>query len=99
MLPGGDDRWSRECRDAHKGAPVSRDQRLLISWFGIRGIGSVYYLMFAVNRGVPEAIAHQLVGLTLALVATSIVVHGNSVTPLMDFFARRKARDSGRPRS
>ncbi len=41
------------------GAPVSRDQRLLISWFGIRGIGSIYYLMFAVNRGVPDAIAQS----------------------------------------
>ncbi|MDP2233945.1 MAG: sodium:proton antiporter, partial [Actinomycetota bacterium] len=29
------------------GAPVSRDQRILISWFGIRGIGSIYYLMYA----------------------------------------------------
>ncbi len=80
------------------GAPVSRDQRLLISWFGIRGIGSIYYLMFAVNRGVPDAIAHQLVGLTLALVATSIVLHGISVTPLMNQYVRRKARDSRRPR-
>jgi len=80
------------------GASVSRDQRLLISWFGIRGIGSIYYLMFAVNRGVPDAIAHQLVGLTLALVATSIVVHGISVTPLMNLYVRRKARDSRRPR-
>jgi len=80
------------------GAPVSRDQRLLISWFGIRGIGSIYYLMFAVNRGVPDAITHQLVGLTLALVATSIVVHGISVTPLMNLYVRRKARDSRRPR-
>ena len=80
------------------GAPVSQDQRILISWFGIRGIGSIYYLMFAVNRGVPDAIAHQLVGLTLALVATSIVVHGISVTPLMNLYVRRKARDSRRPR-
>ena len=31
------------------GAPVSRDQRILISWFGIRGIGSIYYLMYAIT--------------------------------------------------
>jgi NhaP-type Na+/H+ and K+/H+ antiporter len=28
-------------------------ERALIGWFGIRGIGSVYYLMFAVTHGLP----------------------------------------------
>ena len=30
---------------------VSRDQRILISWFGIRGVGSIFYLMYAINHG------------------------------------------------
>jgi NhaP-type Na+/H+ or K+/H+ antiporter len=34
------------------GSPAaSTTQRGLVSWFGIRGIGSVYYLMYAVNHG------------------------------------------------
>ena len=74
------------------GAPVSRDQRVLISWFGIRGIGSIYYLMFAINHGLPRALAEELIALTLAMVAASIVVHGISVTPLMSAYARRKGR-------
>lgn len=74
------------------GAPVSRDQRVLISWFGIRGIGSIYYLMFAINQGLPRALAEELIALTLAMVAASIVVHGISVTPLMSAYARRKKR-------
>ena len=37
------------------------------------------------------------VGLKLGLVATSIVVRGISVTPLMNLYVRRKARDSRRP--
>lgn len=74
------------------GAPVSRDQRVLISWFGIRGIGSIYYLMFAINHGLPRALAEELIALTLAMVAASIVVHGISVTPLMSAYARRKKR-------
>jgi NhaP-type Na+/H+ or K+/H+ antiporter len=41
------------------GAPVSRDQRILISWFGIRGIGSIYYLMYAINRGLPRSLAEE----------------------------------------
>jgi sodium/hydrogen antiporter len=74
------------------GAPVSRDQRVLISWFGIRGIGSIYYLMFAINHGLPRAVADELIAITLAVVAVSIVLHGISVTPLMDLYARRMAR-------
>jgi len=30
---------------------VSRDQRILISWLGIRGVGSIFYLMYAINHG------------------------------------------------
>jgi len=78
------------------GAPVSRDQRLLISWFGIRGIGSIYYLMYAVNHGLQGALAEQAITLTLTTVAVSIVVHGVSVTPLMNVYAERQARKSER---
>lgn len=74
------------------GAPVLRDQRVLISWFGIRGIGSVYYLMFAINHGLPEALGAQILALTLTTVTASIVLHGISVTPLMESYGRRKAR-------
>jgi NhaP-type Na+/H+ or K+/H+ antiporter len=71
------------------GSRSTLDQRGLISWFGIRGIGSIYYLMYAINHGLPRALAEELVAITLAVVATSIVVHGISVTPLMLLYARR----------
>ena len=73
------------------GAPIMREQRLLISWFGIRGIGSIYYAMYAINHGLPESIAAQFMGFTLLIVAASVVLHGISVTPLMERYARRKA--------
>jgi len=83
------------------GARVSRDQRIMISWFGIRGIGSIYYLMYAINRGLPQPLAQHIVALTLTMVAASIVLHGISVTPLMERYAHRKAQRSadaqGRP--
>lgn len=78
------------------GAPVSGDQRLLIAWFGIRGIGSIYYLMFALNHGLTGALADQAINLTLSAVAASIIVHGISVTPLMSLYARRQAGKSRR---
>jgi NhaP-type Na+/H+ or K+/H+ antiporter len=73
------------------GTYVSRDQHLLISWFGIRGIGSVYYLMYAINHGLPRPLAEQIIALTLTTVVVSIIVHGISVTPLMNLYTRRKA--------
>lgn len=74
------------------GAPITRDQHILISWFGIRGIGSIYYLMYAINHGLSPALAEEIIALTLIMVAVSIVVHGISVTPLMNLYMRRKSR-------
>jgi len=78
------------------GAPISRDQRIMISWFGIRGIGSIYYLMYAINHGLSRPLAEQIIAITLTTVTVSIVMHGISVTPLMNLYARRKARRAGR---
>ena len=65
------------------GGPLSRTQRVLIGWFGVRGIGSIYYLAYALSHGVPGPAARVLADVTLVVVAGSIVLHGISVTPLM----------------
>ena len=80
------------------GAQASLQQRRLIGWFGIRGIGSIYYLAYALNHGLPADLADRIVSLTLATVAVSIVVHGISVTPLMNRYSlqNRKARRAKR---
>lgn len=65
------------------GSTTTLLQRAFIAWFGIRGIGSIYYLMYAIVHGLSGETARLLTGLTLAVVATSVVVHGISVTPLM----------------
>lgn len=74
------------------GAPVSRDQRIMIAWFGIRGIGSVYYLMYAIHHGLPRPLAEQIAAITLAAVTVSIVLHGITVQPMMHLYWRRKLR-------
>jgi len=76
------------------GAPAmaSGIQLPLLAWFGIRGIGSIYYLLYAANRGLPDAVAPTIVGLTLVTVAASIVVHGISIGPLMGRYRRGKDR-------
>jgi NhaP-type Na+/H+ or K+/H+ antiporter len=74
------------------GARVSRTQRRLIGWFGIRGIGSLYYLAYAENHGLPKDLAATLTAIVLSVVVTSIVVHGVSVTPLMMIYQRKRKR-------
>lgn len=58
-------------------------QRRLVMWFGIRGIGSLYYLSFALEHGLEGPVAKRLVALVFTTVAASIVLHGVSVTPMM----------------
>jgi sodium/hydrogen antiporter len=65
-----------------------------ISWFGIRGIGSIYYLMFAIDEGLPAELAVPFTSLTLSIVALSILVHGISVTPFFNYYGRLTKRRS-----
>jgi NhaP-type Na+/H+ or K+/H+ antiporter len=60
--------------------------RVMTAWFGVRGIGSLYYLMYAIEHGLPEPMAVELIHLTLIVVTLSILVHGVSVKPLMERF-------------
>lgn len=60
--------------------------RGLAGWFGVRGIGSLFYLMYAVEHGLPEALAAELIHLTLVVVTLSILVHGFSVKPVLKRF-------------
>ncbi|MEO6353420.1 MAG: cation:proton antiporter [Oxalobacteraceae bacterium] len=74
------------------GSGTSWRMRGMIGWFGVRGIGSLYYLMYAIQHGLPEPLALQFIQLTLVVIALSIVMHGISVKPLMHIFWRRKRR-------
>lgn len=71
--------------------PIWR-MRGLMAWFGVRGIGSLYYLMYAIQHGLPENLALELIQLTLIVVTLSILVHGISVKPLMHMFWHDRKR-------
>jgi NhaP-type Na+/H+ or K+/H+ antiporter len=71
------------------GTDTNLAQRGFISWFGIRGVGSIYYLMFAVVHGLEEGVARELIGLTFTVIASSVVIHGITVTPMMAWYNRR----------
>ena len=68
-------------------APLSRPQRAFIAWFGVRGVGSIYYLAYALSHGVPASASRMLADVTLVVIAGSIVLHGISVTPLMQRYS------------
>jgi NhaP-type Na+/H+ or K+/H+ antiporter len=72
------------------GAPVSRIQRAMIGWFGICGIGSIYYLMYAVQQGLPLPLAEQIVAITLSAVGVSMLMDGISVQPVMRLYRNPK---------
>jgi NhaP-type Na+/H+ or K+/H+ antiporter len=74
------------------GSNTPNIQRSFMCWFGIRGIGSIYYLMYALHYNLPRDIAERLTAITLTVVAVSIVAHGISVTPLMNVYANLTRR-------
>lgn len=76
---------------------LGRGQRRLIAWFGIRGIGSLYYLAYVLDAGVAGSAADQMIAVTLTAIAVSIVLHGVSATPLMASYQRRRGGDDSGP--
>lgn len=71
------------------GSPVSRLQRTLLSWFGIRGIGSLYYLAYVAARLPGELRGSRMGSLVLSTVAVSVVVHGLTAQSLMTWYEKR----------
>ncbi len=70
--------------------PVTTPQKTLMGWFGIRGVGSIYYLMYGINHELSPELSHRLTALTLLVVAVSVVLHGVSVTPLMNRYSAKQ---------
>ncbi len=70
---------------------MSKRQAAMVSWFGIRGIGSLYYLFYAINQGVTGEGAHWMMQVVLCVIAASIILHGISVTPMMRHYAKDAA--------
>ena len=57
----------------------------MMAWFGIRGIGSLYYLSYVLNHSV-SADVDKLTSLVLSTVALSVLLHGLSSQPVLRFY-------------
>jgi len=76
--------------------PTSRVQRGLLGWFGIRGIGSLYYLTYAQSHGLQDERAVQAIGLTISVVALSIIAHGMTAHPVLRWYERNLKRHNAK---
>jgi NhaP-type Na+/H+ or K+/H+ antiporter len=68
---------------AFVGSELAASDRAFIGWFGVRGIGSLYYVAVALGLGILSADeARTLFWTVTACVLVSIVAHGVTATPL-----------------
>lgn len=74
------------------GTDATRSEKLTIAFFGIRGVGSFYYLAYGLNHG-EFADAERLWTVLSLVVIMSIVLHGLTVTPVMRWLDRSHGRD------
>ena len=74
------------------GSRATRGEKLTIAFFGIRGVGSFYYLAYGINHG-QFAEADRLWTILSLVVVFSIVLHGLTVTPVMRWLDRHHGRD------
>ena len=61
-------------------------KRWILGWFGIRGVGSLYYLAYALDNGLKGDFAEQISWITYTTVVVSVLVHGISATPSMNWY-------------
>ncbi|WP_354669116.1 cation:proton antiporter [Rhizobium sp. S163] len=70
-------------------------ERAIVSVFGIRGLGSIYYLAYASSKAQFDGM--QTVWATvLVIILASVILHGIAVTPVMRWIDRRRGVDSMR---
>lgn len=74
------------------GSSTTHGKHAAISFFDIRGVGSFYYLAFALNDA-DFSEAGRLWGIVALVALLSILIHGLTVTPLIRLLDRSHGRD------
>jgi NhaP-type Na+/H+ or K+/H+ antiporter len=73
-------------------AALSRAGKLMIAWFGPRGLSSLLLVVIAIADGVPQP--ERIFGIISVVVVLSMIVHGVTGTPVLAWYARSlRARD------
>jgi NhaP-type Na+/H+ or K+/H+ antiporter len=71
------------------GSAVSADKKAVISFYGIRGVGSIYYLAYALGHGAFDD-ADLIWSIVAFIILVSIVLHGATASPVMAWLDRRR---------
>jgi NhaP-type Na+/H+ or K+/H+ antiporter len=75
-------------------------ERAFVSWFGVRGVGTLYYVAVAVGAGVLAPAEERLIVWTaVACVLVSIAVHGITGGPALRRLTRRRAPEPASSRA
>ncbi|GBD50471.1 cation:proton antiporter [Methylopila sp. Yamaguchi] len=67
-------------------------ERLTLAFFGIRGVGSIYYIAYGLNH-MPAQEGERLWAIVGLVILLSILMHGLTVTPIMRRLDRSQGRD------
>ncbi len=78
-----------------RSSELAPPSRRALGWFGIRGIGSLYYAAYAIGHAGDASWTHDVANTTLACIALSVGVHGISATPLMRRVPEGRRRAAG----
>jgi NhaP-type Na+/H+ or K+/H+ antiporter len=73
------------------GSPHPAGEKAVVAFFGIRGLGSVYYLAYGLGRA-PFEKPDLLWGTIGLVILISVFLHGATVTPAMRYLDRRRKR-------
>jgi len=74
------------------GFKAGRSEKLTLAFFGIRGVGSFYYLAYGLNH-MEGGDQSRLWALLSLVVLVSVLLHGLTVTPVMRSLDRHHGRD------
>lgn len=86
----------RPATERSAGVRLTAGDRAVMAFFGVRGVGSVYYLAYAtgvVGFGSATGVLWSTAAFTIVL---SVLVHGLTAGLAMDWLERREARASAR---
>ncbi|MDF9750439.1 NhaP-type Na+/H+ or K+/H+ antiporter [Arthrobacter sp. ES3-54] len=71
-------------------------ERSVIAIFGVRGIGTLFYIAYALQEGA-FAEGQRLWAIAGLIVTGSIILHGISATPVMAFLDKRRNKAAAEP--
>lgn len=78
---------------AFMGSDMPANRKWVVAFFGIRGIGSLFYLSYALYMAdFPQS--DELWAITILIITVSVLIHGISAKPIMDSLDRSEENNA-----